>query len=369
LKAHARVLVSEWNGNLSRLEEEVQRRQESALYAKHARKVMTPDLPKGSSKSRAGTRAGHRSGNVSRAGTSSRAAGEEEKSAAQAEDKKETKAADPAAKGEGNSKNTEGAVGGATESIATGHVSEEDVDISSESEEEEEIDDHDTHWGPKAWTTNTRSNKVQEWVIEDPVPEVTEKSAKTPKKKDNTSEEVRDRVPGASPMSPRSTYNDKSSAREWTQEKPRFKINTDGPQTSFSPYTARMTQPSPQPRSKNTKVGNGGNPGKAPRRTGALTQDLPVAEVVGSSYRNTARKIDLLQVDKIKYRLAKVGVSVARGTLEKALITPQVTFSDADRGSLLPVPFVGLAPYPIKKEKKVKKAAGKKGGGKKKKKK
>lgn len=362
LKSHARELVHQWGTDKGRLEEEMQRRQESALYAKHARTQASPAVSFGGNHSRPATRAGA----VTAAGSTQTVT----------QKPTTTNTTNTAAAGSEDNLNDD---------VANGHVSEEEPISEGEGDEEDEVD-HNSHWGPKAWTADTKNGKVSEWVIAEPPP-AEEKKGKKPSAPKKPVAPPRERIPGVSPISPTPKNKRHPGAHAWETplEQPPTSKKMASSIGSFSPYTTRMTEKPARlsttkektkrmipggspPTQTGAIVGNGGNPGGAAGRArfaaqmavinGALSTSIP--EVVGSSYQNTMRKVDLLQVDKIKYQLATEGVSVPRGTLERALIGPQVTFSDADKASLLPTPFVGLAPYPIPPEKKKKAAGGKK---------
>lgn len=73
------------------------------------------------------------------------------------------------------------------------------------------------------------------------------------------------------------------------------------------------------------------------------------------------RRSEMLECDKLKFRLAQTGVSVPRGTLEKALVAPNVSFTPEERLEFFPMPFTSLASNPFAAEDKAAKKGGKKG--------
>jgi hypothetical protein len=80
----------------------------------------------------------------------------------------------------------------------------------------------------------------------------------------------------------------------------------------------------------------------ARRATIGLYPDTLLDELRPASAHVT-RRSDLMECDRIKAALARSGVTVARGVLERALVAPQVTFTTAERTALLPSAFDGYA--------------------------
>lgn len=82
------------------------------------------------------------------------------------------------------------------------------------------------------------------------------------------------------------------------------------------------------------------------------------------------RSQDLMECDRIKTRLAEMGVHVSRGVLERVLSAPVVEFSPVERATYFPAPLAQLPSNPLApaKTKSKGKKGGKKGGKKKKKK-
>lgn len=72
------------------------------------------------------------------------------------------------------------------------------------------------------------------------------------------------------------------------------------------------------------------------------------------------RRVDLLEVDDIKQRLAAESINVPRGTLERALVPPEIRFTPEQQTYQLPTPFYALPSNPFEGQAKGKKK-GKKG--------
>lgn len=121
---------------------------------------------------------------------------------------------------------------------------------------------------------------------------------------------------------------------------------------------------------------------RAPRADGSFAQSPPpphvftsesVARAAGIARPEYAavppharRHADLLDVDRVKHRLARAHIGVPRGTLERALVAPEVVFTSEQQAASLPQPFFGLTDNPFEGQKKKGKGGkGKKGSKKK----
>jgi len=63
----------------------------------------------------------------------------------------------------------------------------------------------------------------------------------------------------------------------------------------------------------------------------------------------------MLQVERVKDRLAAARIAVPRGTLERALVAPEIRLSAEQAQTELPAPFFSLPENPLGPEKKKKK--------------
>ena len=116
-------------------------------------------------------------------------------------------------------------------------------------------------------------------------------------------------------------------------------------------------------------------------RSMAQTAGIAKPEALGAPSGHVLRRSEMLEAERAKLRLAAAHVAVPRGTLERALVAPEIRFPEERAGSHpsaglttgplavgdLPTPFFGLPENPFGPEKKGKKK-GKKGKGSKKKK-
>eukprot|EP00455_Lapot_gusevi_P047954 TRINITY_DN6573_c0_g1_i5.p1 TRINITY_DN6573_c0_g1~~TRINITY_DN6573_c0_g1_i5.p1 ORF type:complete len:756 (+),score=115.49 TRINITY_DN6573_c0_g1_i5:142-2409(+) len=91
-------------------------------------------------------------------------------------------------------------------------------------------------------------------------------------------------------------------------------------------------------------------------RMGSMDSDLSLG--VRPTSAHIGRCEELVQVDSIRSNLARYGIQLSRGALERALVTPTVNLSEDEKKTLLPKPGDGLLPNPFVAEKK--KAAKKK---------
>jgi hypothetical protein len=78
------------------------------------------------------------------------------------------------------------------------------------------------------------------------------------------------------------------------------------------------------------------------------------------------KRVELLEVERIKHRLAAESIAVPRGTLERALVPPEIQFTQEQQQNDLPTPFFSLPANPFDGLKKAKKGKGSKKKGKKK---
>jgi hypothetical protein len=93
---------------------------------------------------------------------------------------------------------------------------------------------------------------------------------------------------------------------------------------------------------------------------------LPIARAAGvtdvrcqPAAVHVRKREELLEVERIKMRLAREEINVPRGTLERALVPPEVRFSADAAASDLPTPFFGLPMNPFEGQAKKKKGKGK----------